>query len=208
MHTEITKQTKHELLRVLHERYLYASKSEKSKMLDEFVAVACCHRKHAIRLITNAQPVILEAPALARRIYSEAVREALVVRWAAAGRIRGKRLKAVLPDLIAAMERHVHLALDPLIPQHLLTISPATIDRLLRPIRATAGQRRKRKRTTKSSREIPIRTFADWYDPGPGFLEVDFVSHGGDSMQGTFLWSLVVLVCGAKWTSWAVVGRV
>ncbi|HMB03082.1 MAG TPA: transposase family protein [Isosphaeraceae bacterium] len=169
-------------------------------MLDEFVAVARCHRKHAIRLITNAQPVIPEAPALARRIYSEAVREALVILWEAADRICGKRLKAVLPDLLAAMERHGHLALDPLIRQHLLTISPATIDRLLRPIRAAAGQRRKQKRTTKSSREIPIRTFADWYDPGPGFLEVDFVSHGGDSMQGTFLWSLVATDVCSGWT--------
>ena len=44
---------------------------------------------------------------------------------------------------------------------------------------------------TKSSRQIPIRTFADWKEPEPGFLEVDFVAHCGDCMQGTFLWSLV-----------------
>jgi hypothetical protein len=200
MQAEISKQTKHELLRVLHERYIHASKSEKSKILDEFVVITHCHRKHAIRLITRARPVIREASTLTRRIYSEAVREALVVLWEAADRICGKRLKAVLPDLIAAMERHGHLALDPLIRQHLLTISPATIDRLLTPIRAAAAQRRKRKRTTKSSREIPIRTFADWYDPGPGFLAVDFVSHGGDSMQGTFLWSLVATDVCSGWT--------
>ena len=76
MQAEISKQTKHELLRVLHERYIHASKYEKSKILDEFVAVARCHRKHAIRLITRAQPAVAETPALARRIYSEAVREA------------------------------------------------------------------------------------------------------------------------------------
>jgi Integrase core domain len=200
MQASISKQTKDELLRVLHERYIHTSKSDKSKILDEFVAVARCHRKHAIRLPTRSQLVIPEAPAMTRRIYSEAVREALVVLWEAADRICGKRLKAVLPDLIAAMERHGHLALDPLIRQHLITISPATIDRLLRPIRAAAGQRRKQKRTTKSSREIPIRTFADWYDPGPGFLEVDFVSHGGDSTQGTFLWSLVATDVCSGWT--------
>src|SRR4051812_35953877 len=108
MHAEISKQTKHELLRVLHERYLHASKSEKSEMLNEFVAISRCHRKHAIRLITKAQPVIREGPTVTRRIYSEAVREALVVLWEAADRICGKRLKAVLPDLIAAMEQHGH----------------------------------------------------------------------------------------------------
>jgi hypothetical protein len=111
--------------------------------LDEFVALTHCHRKHAIRLITKDQSLIPESSPLARRTYSEAVREVLVVLWEAADRICGKRLKAVLPDLIAAMERHGHLALDPLIRQQLLTISPATIDRLLRPIRDTAGQRRK-----------------------------------------------------------------
>jgi hypothetical protein len=130
----------------------------------------------------------------------EAVRESLVVLWEAADRICGKRLKAILPDLIAAMERHGHLALDPIVSQHLFTISPATIDRLLAPIRGTAGRRRKRKRVTQSSRQIPIRTFADWGAPDPGFLEVDFVSHGGDSMQGTFLWSLVATDVCSGWT--------
>jgi hypothetical protein len=85
------------------------------------------------------------------------------------------------------MERHGHLTLGPIVRQHLLTISPATIDRLLSPIRGAAGRRRKRKRSTQASQQIPIRTFADWGEPDPGSLEVDFVSHGGDSMRGTFL---------------------
>ena len=54
--------------------------------------------------------------------------------------------------------------------------------------------------TSQSSRRIPIRTFADWGEPDPGFLEVDFVSHGGESMQGTFLWSLVATDVCSGWT--------
>src|SRR5512143_455332 len=104
------------------------------------------------------------------------------------------------PGLISAMERHGHLALDPDVRQLLLTASPATIDRMLAPIRGTAGHRRKRKSTSKSSRSIPIRTFADWNEPEPGLLEVDFVAHGGDSMQGTFLWSLVATDVCSGWT--------
>ena len=200
MSTEISRQTKHELLEALCDRYAHSSKIEKTKILDEFVAIARCHRKHAIRLLAGVDPLGHEAPVPARRIYSEATREALIVLWEAADRICGKRLKAVLPDLIAAMERHGHLALDPTVRQHLLAISPATIDRLLAPIRSTAGRRRKRKRTTQSSRQIPIRTFADWGEPVPGFLEVDFVSHGGESMQGTFLWSLVATDVCSGWT--------
>jgi hypothetical protein len=98
------------------------------------------------------------------------------------------------------MERHGHLTLGPIVRQHLLTISPATIDRLLSPIRGAAGRRRKRKRSTQASQQIPIRTFADWGEPDPGFLEVDFVSHGGDSMRGTFLWSLVTTDVCSGWT--------
>src|SRR5262249_42908306 len=160
-----------------------ASKIEKTKILNEFIDLAGCHRKHAIRLLSEVDPVMPAAPRLGRTIYSEAVRSALVVLWEAADRICGKRLKAILPGLISAMERHAHLPPDPTVRQLLVAASPATIDRLLAPIRGTAGQRRKRKSTTKSNREIPMRTFADWNEPAPGFLEVDFVAHGGDSMQ-------------------------
>src|SRR5437660_8241323 len=51
MHNAISKQTKAELLGALRERYLRATKQEKTKVLDQFVAVARCHRKHAIRLL-------------------------------------------------------------------------------------------------------------------------------------------------------------
>jgi hypothetical protein len=200
MHTRISKPTKHELLDAIRGRYQRASKSEKSKILNEFVAIAGCHRKHAIRLLTGVDPVTPDSPNPGRRIYSEATREALIVLWEAADRICGKRLKVILPSLIAALERHGHLALDPTLRQLLLTASPATIDRLLAPIRSTAGPRKKRKQASKSSRQIPVRTFADWNEPAPGFLEVDFVAHCGDSMQGAFLWSLGVTDVCSGWT--------
>jgi hypothetical protein len=40
-----------------------------------------------------------------KRIYDEAVRQALALLWEAADRICGKRLKALLPILIESMER-------------------------------------------------------------------------------------------------------
>jgi hypothetical protein len=200
MDTKISKQTRREVLEALRERYKNASKIEKAKILDEFIDIAGYHRKYAIDLLAGLDSTIPRAPTPRGRIYSEAVQQALVILWEAADRICGKRLKAILPGLIAAMERHGHLTLDTGVRQLLLAISPATIDRLLAPIRGTAGHRRKRKPTTKSSREIPVRTFADWKEPAPGFLEMDFVAHGGDSMQGTFLWSLVTTDVCSGWT--------
>ena len=62
--------------------------------------------------------------------------------WEAADRICGKRLKAAMPHLLESMERHGHLALDPEVRDRLLAASAATLDRLLKPIRPTAGSRR------------------------------------------------------------------
>ena len=200
MHLKISPQTKRELLQALRERYELASKIEKTRILDEYVALAECHRKHAIRLLTGIDPVEPVAPIHGRRIYAEAVREALIVLWEAADRICGKRLKPLLPSLITAMERHRHLTLDPTVRSLVLAASPATIDRLLTPVRSTASRRKKRRPSTKSSQQVPIRTFADWKEPEPGFLEIDFVSHGGNSMQGVFLWSLVATDVCSGWT--------
>jgi Integrase core domain len=200
MHHSIGRQTRRELLDTLRQRYQQAPKAEKTKILDEFVAVAGCHRKHAIRLLTADGSTALTAPAPARRVYDEAVREALIVLWEAADRICGKRLRAILPSLLAALERHGHLDLDPTVRQCLLSASAATIDRLLTSVRHTATGRKKRKTATKQSKLIPIRTFADWNEPPPGYLEIDFVSHGGSSMQGVFLWSLVATDVCSGWT--------
>src|SRR5262249_40611134 len=60
--------------------------------------------------------------------------------------------------------------------------------------------RKKRKQATKPSKQVPIRTFADWNDPQPGSLEIDFVAHGGSSMHGTFRWSLVATDVCSGWT--------
>jgi len=201
MQGTISKPAQNEVLETLRERYQDAPKANKTKILDEFVALAGCHRKHAIRLLlADVGASACKTLAVDRRTYKEAVREALVVLWEAADRICGKRLKAILPSLIMALERHGHLTLDPTVRQRLLSVSPATIDRLLSAVRSKASQRKKRKTQTKPSKQINIRTFADWNDPLPGYLEIDFVSHGGSSAQGTFLWSLVATDVCSGWT--------
>ena len=56
MDAKISEPTRRELLGVLRERYGPASKTEKTKILDEFTSIAQCHRKHAIRLLTGVHP--------------------------------------------------------------------------------------------------------------------------------------------------------
>ena len=66
-------------------------------------------------------------------IYNEAVKEALILLWETADRICSKRLRAVIPDLIDAMERHKHLNLNKTARQRLLKISASSIDRSVWP---------------------------------------------------------------------------
>jgi Integrase core domain len=199
MHNKISREARAEVLGALRERYQQALKQEKTKVLDEFVAVAGCHRKHAIRLLTGSDSAV-PGVAAGRRTYGDAVREAMIVLWEASDRICGKRLKAVLPSLVAALEQHGHLALDDAVRHDVLSASAATIDRLLTSVRSNASRRKKRKRSTKPSRQVPVRTFADWKEPVPGYLEIDFVAHGGSSVEGVFVWSLAATDVCTGWT--------
>lgn len=187
MSSTISRGTSHELLQSLREGYSGASKDEKTKIFDEFIDISGGHRKYAIYVLTRHDVALPVTRKPSRVIYSEAVCQALIILWEAADRICGKRLKAVLPGLIGAMELDGHLTLDPDVHQLLLGISPATVDRLLVSVRSTTDRRRKRKSTLKASQEVPVRTFADWNEPEPGFLEVNFVSHDRVSMVGSFL---------------------
>ena len=192
---------KRELLASIQERYQGSSKKDKGRTLDEFIAVTGHHRKHGIRLLGQSTEAKSQASGVkGRRIYDEAVREAVILVWEASDRICGKRLNAALPHLVGSMERHGHLDLDPEVRERLLNASAGTLDRLLKPIRATVASRRKRRRNLSAGRHIPVRTFADWNRPPPGFLEIDLVAHCGDNMGGSFIYSLVATDVCTGWT--------
>ena len=99
-----------------------------------------------------------------------------------------------------SMERHGHLDLDPRVRQRLLAASAATLDRLLQPIRTPASRRLRRRRQQSPGRNIPVRTFADWNAPPPGFLEIDLVVHHGGSLWGSMIHSLVATDICTGWT--------
>ncbi|MDO9714654.1 ISNCY family transposase, partial [Paracraurococcus sp. LOR1-02] len=139
------------------------------------------------------------------RVYDAAVREALIVLWEASDRVCGKRLRPLLPVLVEAMERHDHLQLAPEVRVGVLAMSAATIDRLLREVRTAAGGA-PRRRTPPSAalrRSVPVRTFADWGDPAPGFFEADLVWHSGPTARGSYVQTLVLTDIASGWTECA-----
>lgn len=168
---QVSMATRDELLAALTVRFGQAVREDKVRILTEFVALTGYHRKHAARLLRGGGNGGRSAPRPRRRLHDDAVREALILLWEASDRICGKRLKPLIPMLVAAMERHGHLALDPAVRERLEEVSAATIDRLLAPVRQEAGSRGRRRRAPSSEirRAVPIRTYADWNDPPPGF---------------------------------------
>ena len=201
MAKKISGQMRRELVRAVAGRYQLAAKDQKARILDEFVAVTGHHRKHSIRILntTATSTVLTRAPRL--RLYDAAVGEALVVLWEASDRVCSKRLKPLLPVLVAALERHGHLRLDAIVRAKLLSASAATIDRLLAVPRRSADPKRARARLAPAIRKgIPVRTFADWKSPTPGFMEADLVSHGGESAAGSFVHTLTLTDIASGWT--------
>ncbi len=200
MGKRISDDTRRELLKVLRVRYRDAVRAEKGRILDEFTKVTGYHRKHALRLLNQAEEGRV-APRPVRRVYDEAVREALVVLWEVSDRVCSKRLKAMLPVLLEALEHHGHLKPDEEVRKKLLGVSAATIDRLLSETRKAVGRRKRRKsRATAAQKRVPLRTFADWDESAPGHFEADFVAHCGGSMAGQFLHTFMLTDVATGWT--------
>jgi hypothetical protein len=179
--------TRDELVAALVELYAVGSRAERGLILDEFVAVTKFHRKHATRLLKGRSRGRRVGPRPGRRVYDDAAREALIVLWEASDRICGKRLRPLVPVMLEAMERHGHLQLATEVRIGLLGMSAATMDRALREAKRFPG--RKRRRAPPSAavrRSVPVRTFSDWGDPAPGFIEADPVAHGGPTAAGSF----------------------
>jgi len=193
--------TRRELIDAVAARYRAAGRKQKQEILDEFVKVTGFHRKHAIRALKKSARTGTPEPRQRSRIYDEAVREALTIVWEAADRICGKRLRQVIAGLVDAMERHGHLKLESAVRESLLSMSAATMDRLLTTVRNTAKQGRRRTMiNTPLRKSIPVRTFGDWHDPAPGFFEMDMVVHCGKSTVGHYVHSLVLTDIASGWT--------
>ena len=204
MGKRISWQTRKELLETVRLRYRESWKTNKTRILDEFVALTGYHRKYGIPLLSqpcdSGAKTVQDEPIRSRRVYDEAVKEALIVMWEASDRICGKRLKAILPELLGAIECHGHLSLGPEVKRRVLQVSAATIDRLLKPVHSGAQSRRRRRRCKKVSKAIPVCTFADWGQSAPGYLETDLVAHCGMSAIGSFIHTLVATDVCSGWT--------
>src|SRR6201996_1839579 len=164
-----------ELANAIRGRYVAAASKYKRQILEEFIAATGYHDKSAIRALNS--PSNPKSRQIRRRpsLYDEAARGAVIVLWEGSDRICGKRLKALLPILLPALERNGHLRLEGEIRTQIMSMSAATIDRLPKmPRRATLAKKAPRV-MPEPRRLIKMRTFADWKEPPPGNMEMDLV---------------------------------
>jgi len=136
------------------------------------------------------------------RKYDRDVVVALRKVWVICDCICGKRLGPYLPEIVPVLERLGELEIKDEVRKKLRGISPATIDRLLAPVRKRY-QLRARSNTkpgTLLKHQIPIRTFGEWDEKRPGFVEIDLVSHGGGDPRGDYIQTLDVTDVCTGWT--------
>lgn len=193
--------SKRELVDAIRPRYLKAPRNEKSKIIDEFIANTGCHRKHAIRLLRKGYPARKKKRSGRKKKYQGEVVQALTQIWEICGRICSKRLKPFLPEMVAVLERHKEIVLEAGVKELLLSMSCATIDRCLQ------KEHFEKKHGISTTRPgtllknaIMVRTFTDWNEARPGFMEIDLVAHCGGSTEGQFCYTLTAVDIATGWT--------
>lgn len=199
------------VVRATARRYQRGAKKEKQKILDEFVELTGYNRCYARRVLRHHGR---QAPGQRKgfsgkrrrsrrcRQYDEKVLVALRRIWLILDFICGKRLVAIMPEVLRRLEYFGELKVDARTREKLRRISAATIDRLL------AAERRKhqlrgRARTkpgTLLKHQIPLRTFSEWNEQRPGFVEIDLVAHDGGLAAGEYLYTLDMTDVYSGWT--------
>src|SRR5437867_10022063 len=200
-------------------RYRQARKKKKTGILNEFVELTGFARSYAAMVLRNHGRVVtvnaklrvrgdvgkkLRRPGR-RPDYDEQVVKVLLKVWRIMDYICSKRLAPVLAEIGERLERRGELKCDPEVIKKLSRMSAATIDRLLR------GERKKyqlkgRAHTrpgTLLKHQIPLRTFSEWDEQRPGFLEIDLVGHDGGVIDSLHGFTLDAIDIATAWVSLA-----
>ena len=202
MHSDMSKETKEQVLSRLRRRYVTAGARHKSKLLDQAVELLGYHRKAAVRALRHTQArvltskvnVVLGRP---KTYHPESLLPILKPIWFSAFQPCGSRLHALLPEWLPAYELdHRRIASD--LRRCLLGASARTLDRLIAPLRAGLARRGGTRPGSLLRQSIPIR--GTWTEEGAGWLEMDTVALCGGALDDRHLWMLDAVDIRTDWT--------
>ena len=197
----MTRQSIVEYAEAVRGRYVRTSREAKAKILDEFVQATGLHRKSVIRLLNRTVEAGDKGKRGRPRLYGGIVVEALKVVWEASDCLCSRRLQPFVPELVEVLQARGELKMTEETRMQLCRLSASTIDRITR--RWRLGRIRRGMSTTKPGtllkEAIPIKTFSEWQDALPGFVQADLVAHCGESTEGFYLTTLSIVDVATGW---------
>ena len=192
--------SRRDYLDAIRKRYQGASKQAKGIILDEFCMTCGYNRKYAIRLLRRQVIAVSKHKSGPKTVYQDPRLLVVLKRiWLATDQMCSKKLKVAIPLWLPYYAAEYE-PIPPAVQQRLLAASPATLDRLLKPLRS---QHLKGRGSTKPGtllkNQIPVKTH-NWDVTQPGFFEADTVAHCGNSLAGDFIYSLTFTDILSGWT--------
>lgn len=196
--------SKREYLNEVAPRYRTATIKKKTVILNEFCLTYNCHRKHAIRLLNNhrviPKPKIKKQGRPPKYKNNRELIKIIENIWLKANLPCSKRLIIIIPLWLPFYPQE-YGPISPDVLQKIKSISPSTLDRILKPVRVK--HKTKGRCTTKPGsllrKHIQIKT-NQWNETKPGFIEADTVAHCGNSVQGTFVYTIDAVDIDTGWT--------
>ncbi len=195
--------SRQEYLAVMRKKYRRLKKSQKkdrSQLLDNVVDITGYHRTYAA--------VLLRSPPSRRRVrkpraarYSVETKQTVLLLWHAASDICAERFQPFIPELLDKLVACGELTVTAETYSQLRQISLATVKRIVshekrRSIIRIGG-------TTKPGsllkRQISVR-YGRWDETSPGWCETDTVAHCGETLAGTFIYSLNLTDVATSWS--------
>ena len=196
--------SKEEYTAIMAKRYKKAKKrNSKNLILNEYCRITGYHRKHAIRKLNNFKFFIKpkrKKPGKPSKYNKPKILLPLKTIWLQANLPCSKLLKTIIP-LWLPHYAQTYAPLDLKVIKALKSISPATIDRTLKPIRPKFKKRGLSctKPGSLLRKQIPIKT-DQWDEFNPGCIESDAVHHCGECTEGQYALTVNYTDIATQWT--------
>jgi hypothetical protein len=196
----LKRQEIHTIIRAFSSEYKKAGRKRKTVLLTHLEQTTGYYRKSLIELLADPPKRKRRITRNRVSVYSLIIKPLRTV-WATSNYACGQRLKPMIPSYLAALRRHKELIVTREERKLLLKISSATIDRLLTHDRKRINMqgRSRTKPGTLLKQQIPIKTWAEWDNAKPGFLEIDSVHHCGTSLYGDYIYTLDTVDVATGW---------